>query len=222
MNFLAIVQRLRQECAIAGTGPSAVTSQTGELKRLVDWVATSWLEIQNLHDDWDWMRGTFSFTTTPNDDAYSASDVGISTRFGYWDRNMVRVYATSVSDETELIYLPYEDWRVRYRVGTNTPSRPVNWSIHPDRSLLLGYKPDAAYTVSGEYGKTVQELTADADIPECPTQYHMVIVYRAMMKYARYSAAPEIYEDAKIEYLSYLRKMESRHLPEILESEPLA
>ena len=223
MNYLQLAQRLRQEVGIAGTGPSAVTNQTGELKRLVDWIATSWDDIQRLRNDWNWLKGTFSFTTTANDDRYTSAEAGIASRFDHWDENMVRVYSSSVNDETELVFLPYEDWRAIYRVGTQSPSRPVHFSYDPaTKDLLLGYKPDAVYTISGEYFKNIQTLDDDADEPEMPAKYHMAIVYKAMMKYARYNAAGEIYDDAKIEYNKIRAELEGRELPQTLMAGPLA
>lgn len=223
MTFLELVQRLRQECGISGTGPAAVTNQTGELRRLVDWVATSWDDIQRLHQDWSWLKGTYSFAATPNDDRYTSADAGIATRFKTWDRNMARVYSSSVNDETELMFLAYEEWRHIYRVGTQTSARPVHFSIDPaSKDLLLGYKPDIAYTISGEYFKSVQTLAADGDEPEMPEEYHMAIVYKAMMKYARYNAAGEIYEDASTEYRKIRAELEARELPQMLMAGPLA
>jgi hypothetical protein len=63
MTFLDIVKRTRQECGIAGDGPTTTVGQTREMKRLVDWVSQSYVEIQNEHEDWAFMRKSFSFLT---------------------------------------------------------------------------------------------------------------------------------------------------------------
>ena len=76
-----------------------------------------------------------------------------------------------------------------------------SFCLHPNRGLALGPVPNAdEYTVSGGYFKSPQALSANADIPECPEQFHEIIVWRAMLFYARYEAAPEIYQDAEINY----------------------
>ena len=57
MNYLELCRRARRECGIAGaeTDPTAVTSQVGEYRRLVDWVSEAWTEIQGRHTDWRWL-----------------------------------------------------------------------------------------------------------------------------------------------------------------------
>ena len=42
------------------------------------------------------------------------------------------------------------------------------------------------------YWKGLQTLAADADEPEMPADYHMLIVYRALLKYAYNIVAQEI------------------------------
>ena len=66
MNYLGMVQRLRQETGYSETGPSAVTGQTGMHARAVDWIADAYTEIQN-RDYWRWMRKEFTLTTNSGD-----------------------------------------------------------------------------------------------------------------------------------------------------------
>lgn len=79
MNFLGLVQRLRQEAGASGTGPLTTANQTGELQRLVNWINDAWLDIQSLRTDWDWMRSTFSFPTVSSQGIYTTSQMGIPT-----------------------------------------------------------------------------------------------------------------------------------------------
>ena len=46
MTFLELCRRLAREVDASGSGPSAVTGQTGENRRIVDWVASAWQDIQ--------------------------------------------------------------------------------------------------------------------------------------------------------------------------------
>ena len=57
-TYLQLCQKLRQECEVGGTGPSAVTGQTGELARLVTWIADAYTELQQEYD-WLWLRSEF-------------------------------------------------------------------------------------------------------------------------------------------------------------------
>ena len=63
MNFLEITKRTRELAGIAGTGPTTTLSQTGEMGRLVNWVKQSWIDIQNLHQTWNFMLTELSFAT---------------------------------------------------------------------------------------------------------------------------------------------------------------
>ena len=224
MNYLEICKRVRQEAGIAGTGPSAVTNQTGEYRRVVDWVASAWEDLQNKRTDWLWMNGTFSFVTIADQDTYTAAEAGIVERFKKWDRDNLRIYttATGVADESRLIYQVWEIWRHPFRTGVQTAGRPVMATTMPNGSLGVGYKPTAGFTISGDYHKSAQVLAADADTPEVSSEYHMAIVYRALMMYARYMAASEVYDDAQTNYNRIVRQLVANQTPEMQLARPLA
>ena len=215
MTFLELCQRLAREVDASGSGPSAVTGQTGENRRIVDWVASAWQDIQLQRNDWNWMRGTFSFTTIADQDTYTAAQAGIASRCRAFDKEDIRIYttATGVGDEMTLPFIPYEDWRYIYRVGTQTAQRPIACTIMPTNSLGLGPKPTAGYTVAGEYWKSAQTLAADADEPEMPAEFHMAIVYRAMMMYGRFTAAGEVFNDGEQNYRRILTALVRNQTP---------
>jgi hypothetical protein len=58
-------------------------------------------------------------------------------------------------------------------------------------------------------------MTADADIPSLPEQYHKAIVWRALVMYAANKAAPEVYAFAVKEYTKIMNRIEFDYLPEI-------
>ena len=97
----------------------------------------------------------------------------------------------------------------------STQSRPVSWAVAPDHSLVLGPVPNDVYTVVGEYFKEPTMMSADTDTSAIPSRYQMVIVYRAMMKYAPYEAAGEIYQAGKDEYRKMLDALEINQLPKM-------
>lgn len=197
MTFLQLVQRTRQECGIAGDGPTTVIGQTKSMKRLVEWVSQSWTEIQEECPDFQFLRKDVSFSTVIGQQAYVAgSGLGINiTDFGTWLEESFRIYltATGVSDETELNMTDYTAFRDYYLLGSQRTisARPSDITIAPNRSLLLAPLPDAVYTVNGEYYRSPQELVYDTDVPLMPSRFHMLIVYRAMQKYGYFESANE-------------------------------
>lgn len=230
MTFLELVQRLSSEVGNAGSGPSAVTGQTGMNLRLVNWVASAWLDIQRMKNGWKFMRGSFTLDTVADDGAYLYTDcidtvttVAI-TSFRKWHIDTFKIYLQSagVGAETDLGYIGYDLWYQVYNTGTQTSGQPCSFAIDNANGLRLAPKPSAVYVVSGEYQQAATTLAADGDTPACPAEYHDAIVYLAMKKYARYAGAPEIYEDVKSEYKRIIFEMSQTQLQEAPGVEPLA
>lgn len=92
MNFLGLVQRLTQEAGASGAGPTDVVGQQGEYARMVNWVNDAWLDIQSLHQDWEFLRTTCSFPTVDGQAVYTATQAN-ATNFGMWDIDTFRNYA---------------------------------------------------------------------------------------------------------------------------------
>lgn len=237
MNYLELAMQTRQECDASGTGPAAVTNQAGESKRIVDWVKDAWTEIQNRHQNWRWMRSRFTLNTVAGDDTYAYTDATDSktaaaiARFNRWwwqnedGMQMVRIYKSSegVATERRLIAVPsYSYFKYIYRIGTQNNGVPAHVSVDEDDNLVIGPKPDGVYVVSGEFQRGPQILAANADIPDCPTKYHLLIVYHAMMKYGGFEAAQEVFSRARALAEPMMRDLEATQLPEITLAEPLA
>ncbi|HYN54401.1 MAG TPA: hypothetical protein VES38_06825 [Methylotenera sp.] len=224
MTFLQICQRLRQEAGISGIGPSTVVSQTGEMRRIVDWVNTAYEDIQLARSNWNWMRGDFSFNTTANDYDYTAAEAGIASRFSQWDVDTIKSFRTSVgvSNEFELGELFYSHYRSIYLTGSQSADTPVCFSIGPDRKLLLGPKPNGIFTVSGQYWKSPQVLAANADEPEMPAEYHMLIVWMALEQYGLYESAGECVMRGQKNSKRYMNRLEINQLPDVGMANPLA
>lgn len=223
-TFLQLVNMAREECDAAGSGDlTTLSGVTGESLRFKNWVIRAWEEIQEKHVDWRWMQADYSFTTTADDGSYTSAQAGILLRFEYWDRHYCTCYLTAsgVSDQTELYWMDYADFRLLYLTGSQTSSRPKHWTVGDANELLLGPEPDSTlYTIAGRYKKSYQTLSADADEPELP-DCQRVIVYRAMQKYARFMAAPEIMAEAKMQERALMAQIRARYLPEIRLAGPL-
>ena len=218
MNFLQGVQRLSRECGASGIIATTVGA-SGESQRFVDWYNTAWLELQEEHPDFDWMRSTCSFTTVDGQANYTPAECGIADH-GKWKLDAFRCYQTSVGFGSEIFLSPvqYDAWRNEYQYNARrtTTSRPISISQAPDRSLCFGPVPNAdGFTIVGEYWRTPSELSGDADIPEIPDRYHMAIVYRAMMDYGHYESAPEVLARGERKYTEMLRRIEADQIQQV-------
>lgn len=210
-TFLQLAQALRQESGISGAGPTTVVNQSGEMKRVCDWISRAWTDIQEDQPDWAWMRKTVTFNTTATKGLYApVADLSL-TDFGAWRKGSFRIYLTSagVQNEFRLAQMGYETFRDYYLLGSRrvTYARPVNCAVAPDMQLALGMAPDDVYTVTGEYYKTPVTLMADADVPDMPARFHMAIVYRALMFYGAFEAAPDAYMQGEKEYKRMLNRL---------------
>ena len=231
MTFLELCQELREKCGISGAAstPTTVVAQTGELGRVVKWINEAWTDVQRAHR-WDFLVGDFSFNTVAGTYVYAEASCGLeaSTTLSKWLPRTFRRYLTSggVAGEQYMEEADYEWFRDVYEFQSGQSGPPDMFAFRrKDRAILLGPNPDAVYTVRGQYLKGAQKMTvADASTPTgLPAEFHMLIVYRAMMKYAAYEAAPEVMAEAQAEYKSMLADAEAVLLDsDDFDAEPLA
>ena len=231
MNYLQLVQRLRSEVGASGTGPVSVTGQTGSSQRLVDWINTAWLEIQGLHNTWNWMRKPFSWETVASTGNYLPSAItntltgSVMTDMRYWYKDTFRCQKKSIGiqDEQWLVEWEYNVFRNTYRFNVQVPSRPVVFAENPQgKAIWLGPIPDDIYIITGEYQKRAYSLVANADVPDIPEEYHMMIVYKAMQYYGLYEAASEVIMRGQSQYQALLTQLEHEQLQEVYLGNPLA
>ena len=232
MNFLQLVQRIKRKCRVAGasTLPTTVVGQNEEFARLVDFANEAWMNLQLERPDWKWMRNSMTFPTVAGQATYTLAQIESTgsgfTNFGNWDLSTFRAYTTSVGtdDENILSWMSYDLWRDTYQRGAtrNTQSRPIQFTITPALGMGLGVTPAAGYTISGDYYKVATEMVADSDTPALPVQFHMAIVYGAMMLYGVSEAAPEVYDEGKAEYTKMLTRISSQQLKRMGIGGPLA
>jgi hypothetical protein len=167
------------------------------------------------NQEWDWMRsshllgGGVSFATIAGQTRYplgtGAGTVGVAADdFGRWDEGTFRCQPTAVGyrGEAMLDMVSFDEWRDGYMYGAmqSVQTRPAVVAVGPDNSLCLGPPPNGDYTITGDYWRGPSDMVTDTDTPTgLPSQFHMLICYRAMLKYAGYESAPEVYQRGKEE-----------------------
>lgn len=230
MNFLSLSQRLVQECGVSGT-LSTTVNQTGEFLRITSWINSAWNDLQTRHDDWWWLRssalvgGGVSFVPAAGI-AYTPLGTGAGTvgvlaeNFGKWAMNSFRCNTTSVgfADETYMDPVEYDVWRDSYMYGAmrSVQTRPVAIAVGPDKQLCVGPPSNGNYTVTGDYFRAPTQMSADIDTPTgLPNQFHMAIVYNAMMMYAGYEAASEVFQRGDAGYKRMMAELEVTYAQKI-------
>lgn len=230
MNYLQLAQRLAVECGVTGT-ISTVVGQTGMYAKLINWVNDAWVEIQGMHDNWNWMREPFAFNTVANTGDYAPVTTTntvtgqLMTDLRYWWKDTFRCQRVSigVQDEQWLVEWEYLVFRNTYRFNVQVPGRPVVFAIKPNgKEVMLGQVPNDVYQISGEYQTLPSSLTAGTDTPAMPTHLHLAIVYKAMQFYGLYEAAPEVLSKGNTEFSRLMNQLEREQLPELYLGNPLA
>lgn len=225
MSFIQMVRRLRQESGTSGAPPVTIANQTGEIKRLIDWISSAWVDIQADKTDWFFMRQPVSFNTTAGKQSYTASEAGINS-FGNFKLDSFRQYnvANGYGTEQRLAYVPYDTFRDLYQYGPmrTTQQMPVVFTVDPAKNFLLGATPNDVYNINGEGYAMPTELANDDDRPTMPGQYHMAIVWRALMYYGSYEGAPDAYTRGQIEYERLMSRLRADQMPAITFGPPLA
>ena len=195
MNYLELVQRLHRESGRSTAAPSSVTGANERHARLFDWVADAWRNLQ-IEREWRWMRTTLDVSLTVAQQTYTAAELG-AARFGRWrvDDDTYSPYLYIDGSPNSIWPMQYhnlDEFRALYVYRTWGNSTPVAWTFDEDNQLLVGPQPALAYKLRQEFWLEPSELTVDADTPDMPSRFHMLLVWRALQEVAKFDAAPEV------------------------------
>ena len=235
MNFLQIAQRAARESKIPNWTQLLTTKYQGGLFReIVDAVQEAWRDLQTKHDDWDWMRQTASFTTVAGQDEYplgtGAGTVGVlAADFGSWQRDTFRNYvtATGTNSEIPMDWMEFDHWRDTYRFGAmrNTRTRPVTIAVTPDKGIALGPNVADGYTITGYYYRSPTSFAADADEPNIPARYHMLLAWMAAELFCSAQEEPKygpLSTRASLEADRLMRQLSANRRPQLVFAGPIA
>jgi hypothetical protein len=227
-TFLELCVDARREGAGVGSGPTATAGQVGEYGRIVEWVLSAYEYIQGMHGGrWKFLQTEFSFPTVAGTGNYTKATTSPALpELGIWKEDTFRCYltATGVSDQQELEYIPWDEFRYVYARGSSSTlqGRPSLFTVKPDNSVTFWPIPSAIYTVTGEYFKRPQTMSADGDEPLIPREFQMAIVWKAVMSMAADEEASGKYASAQSEFKSVMHKLTRHQLNRVSYGAPLA
>lgn len=213
MNYLQLVQELHRECGAAGTAPVTVVGNiTGEAKRLINWIKTSNLEIQDMYENWKFLRCTYSQALTPTVNTLAAPTSPNAIGAGMWDYDTFFLTPAGDTVSSPLVCQEYSE--VKTEVLDTTPSSPWRVVVMPDNSLRFEGTPDAADVITADFFRepVVTELAVDADTPSIPARFHRAIVGHALIAYAEYEGAQEILSKGQRIYTEQMARLENSQL----------
>jgi hypothetical protein len=198
-DFLALCQRVRQECGVAGTGPASVTGQTGMMQKIVNWTMRSWVDIQSSKPYWKFLRATAVKNLVVGQQDYDLSSDWALTFVDKFDAQGAFIYLTTVANQSQLEWKMYPEFRALYTSGFED-GRPTQITEINGDSVRFNRVPDLIYTVTLDYWMTPEQLVNNTDVPAIPEHYHDVIVWKAVQKFAGAEGAEELMRFARSEY----------------------
>lgn len=190
-------------------------------RKIVDWVLSAHEEVQLRHNNWRFDWGTVVTPLNQGVEFYQPSDVW-SLPVRNWDWESMYVHPTSegVQARTWLSRLDYNTYR-----QTRLPSvegRPIYVAQAPSKELGFYPLPQAGLTFVGDYYMPPEVMVNNTDIPRMPDEYHMAIVWRAVMFWCASEENPALYAVANQLYNNLIMKMESTEIDGPMDSETLA
>jgi hypothetical protein len=178
-------------------------------------------EIQLKHGNWKFDWANVVVGLTEGQEFYQPNDVWFLESRN-WDFDSMYVYRTAEGPTSRtwlsrVDYNTYRQIRVPSAIG-----RPIYVTWVPSKELGLYPLPSAGMTFVADYYLKPQILVSNTDTPRIPDEYHMAIVWRAVMMWCASEENPALYQTASANYNSLLLKMEQTELEGPLGSEPLA
>jgi len=147
----------------------------------------SYSEVAGLRD-WPTLQNTTTFSTTANTNEYTpvtASSIVCRIRrvISIIDETNKKYITEEKLDRFNQVY-PYVD-------TTNDVGIPSIWyesgyTSARDINIKLYKVPDSTYTMRAFFFEEPLELSADADVPRIPDQFHYGLEYKGLAKYYNY------------------------------------
>jgi len=209
-TFLELCKDVRAQAGVSGTGPSGVTGQTGIYADVVRWVEEAYNEIQTMHENWNFLHNQYSLPLP----AYT-QEVTMPTEG-------VRVIAKDTfihQDQTgaleRVVYVPYSVWKLTDRFVLEAPGTetPTHITQLPNNSLKLSAIQEYDCFINFEGYREPHVMKENLDIPIFAPQYHDLIQFKALMKYASFYNATETYNANKEAFNLDIKKMQFSELP---------
>lgn len=220
MDFLTLCKRVRQECGIAGDGPPAVTGQSGIYAKIISWVQEALAEVERFHSEWDFDWAAHDAPLVAGQAFYSPrSDWGLQLR-GIAGGG-VHVYRSPAS-RTWVELCDWDTMRHARASASTVQGLPILAAMTPDRRLCLHPAPAAGMRIEVEYYREPQQLVEGTDVPRMPAEYHMAIVWRAVMLWCAHDENPALFQSTQANYRALINRMCITQLPQLAMPEPLA
>lgn len=214
MNYLQLCKRVVLEADRDDTLLTTVDLDeiTDEMHRkVVTWVEQAYEAIQRDQAYWGFLFKTGDLVTLrANVQDYNVSNVREAVDEAWTIRK------ASETVRYPLQWIEYRDWLEIFRLVNSTlqPSMPLQVTRLPSGAFRFTPTPDQAYVVSADRFTLNDTMAQDLDEPSWESDFHEIIVWRALAYYAEEYDVPALAARVAMNLPSIDRKFKNRYLPD--------
>lgn len=220
MNYLQLVQEAMYRAGVREAVPTTLTGAVSAAADFKRWVNDSWRELQEESVNWFFRQKLDqTLAITASDDDYSLPSDLETMNF-----RTVTIYETAKTDESKLVWTPYEEWRTSRDTVSSAEGRPTTITERPDGVFQIWPVPDKAYTLRFDGVWAIDEMSSDSDTPGStitagtrllPALYEWVLVWGAVTRFAEHHEDPEGLAKAQSKYLAQHARLNEKQRPPI-------
>lgn len=206
MTFLEIAQKVARESGITTNGPTSVIGQQGSIGKVIYWVLDAVLDVINESEFFSFMWAQVTSTTVIGQDKYTLADLGAA------DLKSMDVMKTG---ENILYSVPWETWKTINRNYSRAPQAPYEYTITPDRQVILFPTPNEELTITLDYYRKAVLPVESTDELIIPVDCQQIVVQKALMYYSVHEDDVGRYQQTQVEYEKWLGLLVRDYTPTV-------
>ncbi len=205
MNALEIAKEINIASGLQGDIDSIV-SPSGVKRSIITFMNTAYADIQNLRDNWSWLKVGGSFVRGINSTETVISNV----------KKLSLIYYSG----KPLIFVDYDSWLLNGPYTSNVT--PYIFTIRPETGGVIVNTVDNNYTIGYRGVRSLDKLTSNSQIPLLPVDFHNTIVYKAAYEMGIFLGNAEIMSLNKEKYDFAISSLLREHnIPKCVKLRPL-
>ncbi len=205
MTYLELCQKVNTLSGMQGTF-SSVTS-TGYQGTIAALVSAAWEDIQNLRQDWEFLKVETGFSTVVGQTEYTLLNIfGSST-------SVVGKYRGILGDDARVLQKISYDAYLLKEVDEEDNSEPSRYAIHPTTQSIWMNPASEVEALALHYWRKPQVLANNTDEPICPSEFHMAIVYQALVNYGVFLGSGDMFQGYTSRASSIIGDMMRQQIP---------